>query len=54
MRIACPACKLDIGDTTTHTVQQAVNEHICLASDEDHLVAVTEMRFLEIIREQGL
>lgn len=52
MVIRCAACKQEIGRTSTHTLEQAILEHVCLASDQDYETALTWIRFNQIVNEE--
>lgn len=51
MIVKCPACLEQIGHTDLYTVEEAVAEHVCLASDQDYENAVNWVRFNQIVGE---
>lgn len=54
MMITCPACHLNLGDNRQYTVEQAIREHVCLASDEEHQQAITRVKFQQIVSNLNL
>ena len=49
MIIRCPACLGELGDTTFHSVDQAVADHVCPADDNQYQFGVAWAAFQQAV-----